>query len=134
MTITITENEARAIYLALHRGAQREGEDILGLFLKTSGDQLLKDGELVALVDKLEGNPKRDYPRYEMIFEGGSHYLPLWQAASWYDCGWTKVEIGQWVITRAATSAEDALQARRAMNDTDRETIRDAADRHSESK
>jgi hypothetical protein len=128
MTITITENEARAIYLALHRGAQREGEDILGLFLKTSGEQLLNDGQLVALLDKLEGNPNRDYPRYEMIFEGGSHYLPLWQAASWYDCGWIKVEIGQWVI--------DAFdpKSRRPLTAADRDTIREAADQHSEDK
>ena len=134
MTITITDNEARAIYLALNRGAQREGEDIIGLFLKTSGSQLLQDDELVALIDKLEGNPNRDYPRYAMVFEGGTHYLPLWQAAAWYDCSWTKVEIGDWVLTRKSTSVEDVPKTRRAMTVADRETIRDAADRHSESK
>lgn len=135
MTITITESEARAIYLALARGARLDGEDIYGLFLKTSGTQLLKDGELTALVDKLEGNPSHDYPRYEMIIEGGSHYLPLSQAASWFDCGWTKVEIGRWVLTGATSpSSEGLAMIRRPLDATDRDQIREAADRHSEAK
>lgn len=128
MTITLSENEAKAVYLALSRGANHEGEDLIGLFLKTSGTRLLGDIELLDLIDKLEcGQPGRNYPRYEMIFDGGTHYLPLWQAASWYDCGWTKVEIGQWVLQN-----DDGT--RRPMTDADRDAIRDAADRHSESK
>lgn len=130
MPIEISENEAKVIYLALYRGAQHEREDILGLFLKTSGSQLLDDKELVALLDKIEcGREGRNFPRYEMIFEGGSHYLPLWQAGAWYDCGWTKVEIGEWVI-----DADHPLARRRQMNDTDRDRIRYEADRHSERK
>jgi hypothetical protein len=129
MTVTLNEKECRALYLALSRGARHEREDLIGLFLKTSGSQLLGDTELIELIDKLEcGQPGRNYPRYEMIFEGGTHYLPLWQAASWYDCGWTKVEIGQWVLQ------SDDGKSRRSMNDADRDAIRDAADRHSESK
>lgn len=130
MSITLSENEAKALYLALHRGAQHEREDIYGLLLKTSGSQLLDDKELVALVDKIEcGREGRNFPRYEMIFEGGSHFLPLGEAASWYDCGWMKVEIGTWVI-----DAAHPLARRRPMTDTDREQIQLAADRHSESK
>lgn len=132
--ITLTANETRAIYLALLRGAQREGEDILGLFLKTSGAQLLGDGALVALIDKLEGNPNRDYPRYAVIFEGATHYLPLWQAASWYDCGWMKVELGEWVLTGPLTAPIDLASVRRPLTEADRELIRDAADRYSEGK
>lgn len=132
MTITLTENEARAIYLALSRGAKLDGEDVIGLFLKTSGTQLLADSELVALINKLECNPSRDYPRYEMIFEGGSHYLPLRQAAGWYDCGWTKVEVGEWVLLGPVT--EDLAKMRRRLNADDRDQIREAADQHSESK
>lgn len=132
--IVLTESEARAIYLALHRGAQLDGEDIAGLFLKTSGHQLLKDGELSLLLDKLACNRARVYPRYEMIFDGGKHYLPLWQAAVWYDCDWTKVEIGEWVVNGPVASEEDLAKMRRPLNDTDRFLIQDAADRHSESK
>ena len=135
MTITLNKRECKALYLALHRGAQREGEDILGLILKTSGAQFVGDGELCALIDKIRcGAPTESYPLYEMIFEGGTHYLPLSEAASWYDCGWTKVEIGQWVLTRKAQLVEDVPKTRRAMTDGDREVIRYAADRHSESK
>ena len=134
MTITLTESEARAIYLALSRGAKLDGEDILGLFLKTSGKQLLKDGELTALVDKLECNPNHDYPRYEMIIDGLTHYLPLQQAAAWYDCGWTKVEIGRWVLTGPVKVTDDLAAMRRPVNDTDRDQIREAADQHSEGK
>lgn len=134
MTITLTENEARAIYLALHRGAQHEREDISGLFLKTSGSQLLDDTELVALINKLEGNPTSDYPRYEMIFEGGKHYLPLWQAGAWYDSGWTKVEIGEWVIMGPMKVMDDLAKFRRPLTDADRAQIQDAADRHNEGK
>jgi hypothetical protein len=129
MTITLSEKEAKAVYLALSRGAQRNGEDLIGLIMKTSGHQLLNGAEIVALVDKItDGEPNKNYPRYEMIFEGGTHYLPLWQAGSWYDCGWTKVEIGKWVLDSADT------KSRRPMTDTDRDMIRDAADRSSENK
>jgi len=129
MSITLSLNEARAVYLALCRGAQREGEDLIGLFMKTSGTRLVSEGALLALIDKISnGAPGKFYPRYEMIFEGGTHYLPLWQAGSWYDCGWTKVEIGQWVI-----DSPDP-KSRRSMTDADRDVIRDAADQHSESK
>lgn len=129
MTIVLSENEAKAVYLALHRGAQREGEDIAGLFLKTSGSQLLGDVEICALIDKFEcGRAGTNYPRYEMIFEGGSHYVPLEQAGEWFDCGWVKVEIGQWVL-----QTNDG-KSRRSMTSADRDAIRDAADRYSESK
>lgn len=127
--ITLDADECKALYLALCRGAQRDGDDILGLIMKTSGHQLLSDARIVELVRKIsDGAPGKFYPRYEMIFDGGTHYLPLWQAASWYDCGWTKVEIGQWVVDSADPTS------RRAMTDTDRDAIREAADRHSESK
>jgi hypothetical protein len=134
--ITLNKRECRALYLALHRGAQREGEDVLGLILKTSGAQILDgDSEICALVDKIRcGAAEQKYPLYEMKFEDGAHYLPLDEAASWYDCGWLKVEIGNWVLTRDSKSVEDVPNTRRAMTAGDREVIRYAADRHSESK
>ena len=138
MTITITESEARAIFLALSRGAKLDGEDIIGLLLKTSGTRLLKEGELTALVDKLECNllglSGGDYPRYEVIIEGSTHYLPLRQAASWYDCGWTKVEIGEWVLTEPVKVPDDSAKVRRPLSAADRDQIREAADQHSEGK
>lgn len=134
--ITLNERECRALYLALHRGACCVGEDIIGLFLKTSGAQILDgDGEVCRLIDKIRcGRPAETYPLYEMKFEGGTHYLPLDEAAAWYDCGWLKVEIGDWVLTREAKSVKDVPNTRRAMTAGDREVIRYAADRHSESK
>ena len=130
----LTENEARAIYLALSRGAKLDSEDVIGLFLKTSGTRLLADSELVALINKLECNPSRDYPRYEMVIEGSAQYLPLRQAASWYDSGWTKVEIGRWVLLGPPKAMDDLAKMRRPLNADDRDQIREAADQHSESK
>ncbi len=69
---------------------------------------------------------EREFPRYEMVIDGKSHWLPMHQAGPAYDNGWVHVRIGKKVIERDGTE--------RSMTKEDFRSISDAADEHSASK
>lgn len=57
--IILDEREAIAVSLALGRLARYEGEDMIGVFMKTSGHLVLDEGELVDLARAIDDTLKR---------------------------------------------------------------------------
>ena len=63
--IRLRQDEIRAIYYALVRGAELDGEDVHGLFMKATGHAILDDAKLNDLIRKLQeggGQPEQFNP------------------------------------------------------------------------
>lgn len=68
----------------------------------------------------------REFPRYELVVDGHSHWLTLYQAGVAYDNNWVPVSIGGHVLHKDGTV--------RDITDQERARISDLADEHSASK
>lgn len=52
--MNLTDAEAKVIALVLQEVAKQQGEDLMGVFLKETGHQILDGAGIVALADKVE--------------------------------------------------------------------------------
>ena len=87
--------------------------------------QLIYDEVVEPLEREKEWNAK-EFPRYQMVIDGATHWLPIQRAGVAYDNGWQRVKIGDRVIERDGTE--------RAIANDERRKIVKIADEHSASK